>query len=128
MARELEGQFQTIKEEICKASVAAIEDEIPFTIETDTSNIAITTTLSQNGRLVAFFSQTLTQPERSHSAVDRESAAIMESVRKSFFFSISETVGASRLFVKAKMDCLMPVIWRRFLNFYSDASNVYVLS
>ena len=82
MAREPEGQFQTIKEEICKASVAAIEDETPFTIETDASNIAIATTLSQNGRPVALFSQTLTQPERSYSAVERESVAIIESVRK----------------------------------------------
>lgn len=37
IAEELKSQFQAIKDEICKASVAAIEDEIPFTIETDAS-------------------------------------------------------------------------------------------
>ena len=46
MARELEGKFKTIKKEICKSSVAAIEDESPFTIETDASNIAIAATRS----------------------------------------------------------------------------------
>ena len=47
-------------------------------------------------------------------------------------FSTSETVSTSRSFLifymKTKMNCLLPVIWRRFNFFYSDALNVYVLS
>lgn len=82
IATELENRFQAIKEEICDASVAAIEDDVPFTIETDASDAALAASLSQNGRPVAFFSRTLSQPERSHSAVEREAAAIVESVRK----------------------------------------------
>ncbi|CAE1272686.1 unnamed protein product [Acanthosepion pharaonis] len=64
IAEELKSQFQAIKDEICKASVAAIEDEIPFTIETDASATALAACLSQNGRSVAYFSRALTQSEQ----------------------------------------------------------------
>ena len=44
------------------------------------------------------------------------------------FFSISETVGAISLFMKAKMDCLLPVIWRRFLDFFIVIPRMFTFS
>ena len=42
-----------------------------------------------------------------------------------FLFFISLTVGTSRV-IEAQMD--LPLLLRRFSDFYSDASNVFVLS
>ena len=62
--------------------VTIIEPGIPLVVETDASDLAIAATLNQNGRPVAFFSRTLTQPEKRHSAVEKEACAIVESLRK----------------------------------------------
>ena len=54
----------------------------PFTIETDVSDEAIATTLTQDERPVAFFSRTLNEAEKRHSIVEKEAYAIVESIRK----------------------------------------------
>lgn len=74
--------FQKLKDEICSASLCAIKDDLPFRIETDASGSALAATLSQEGRPVAFFSRTLNRSERSQSTIEREAAAVVESIRK----------------------------------------------
>lgn len=74
--------FEKIKTMIAKAAVHSIDESASFEVETDASDQAIGATLSQSGRPVAFFSRTLSQTERHHSAVEREAYAIVESLKK----------------------------------------------
>lgn len=80
--QEAISAFQYLKTEIAKSAVSAIEDNVPFVVETDASDGAIAATLSQNGRPVAFFSRTLSKSERNHSAVEKEAYAIVEALKK----------------------------------------------
>lgn len=79
---EAKACFDTLKEDICEASVAALDDRLPLEVETDASATTLAATLSQNGRPVAFFSRTLSKTERLHPAVEREACAIIEAIRK----------------------------------------------
>lgn len=51
-------------------------------METDASDDDIATTLTQDGRPVAFFSRVLSGPEQKHSSVEKEAYAIVEAIRK----------------------------------------------
>lgn len=73
--------FQNLKNEVAKATIAAIQDDVPFKVETDASEFAIAATLSQAGRPVAFFSRTLNKSEQQHSSIEKEAYAIVESLR-----------------------------------------------
>ncbi|XP_003368438.1 conserved hypothetical protein [Trichinella spiralis] len=49
--------FEALKKGIVNSVVTAIDDELPFTVETDASDHAIAATLSQLGKPVSFFSR-----------------------------------------------------------------------
>lgn len=74
--------FEALKAEICRASVAAFDEDLPLQVETDASATSLAATLSQIGRPVAFFSRTLTPSEKRQPAIEREATAIIEAVRK----------------------------------------------
>ena len=75
-----------------------IDKKAPFQVETDASEFALAGTLNQNGRLVAFFSRTLTKAELNDSAVEKEAAAIVESVRKrKHYLSGNKSLPSSRI-------------------------------
>ena len=78
---EAESAFNQLKQEIEEAVVAAVDETLPFVLETDASDSAIAATLNQADRPVAFFSRTLHGHELNAAAVEKEAQAIIESVR-----------------------------------------------
>ncbi len=73
--------FQNLKKMVEEALVGAIDESVPFEVETDASEVALAATLNQNGKPVAFFSRTLQGSELKHASVEKEAQAIIEAVR-----------------------------------------------
>ena len=74
--------FESLKQDIANASLQAIDENVPFVVECDASDVAISATLNQAGRPVAFMSRTLHGSERRYPAVEKEATAIVEAIRK----------------------------------------------
>ncbi|XP_047527311.1 uncharacterized protein LOC125064368 [Vanessa atalanta] len=74
--------FNSLKSDVCKSTLVVVDENATFMVETDASEFAIASTLSQNGRPVAFFSRTLTDSECKQSSIEKEASAIVESLRK----------------------------------------------
>ena len=56
---DAEDSFNILKNDIKTASLATVDPDEHFVVETDASDFALGATLNQNGRPVAFFSRTL---------------------------------------------------------------------
>ena len=67
---------------LLNACLQCINDDEPFTVECDASDLAIGATLNQSGRSVAFMSRTLTKSERRYPSLEKEATAIIEAVCK----------------------------------------------
>ena len=76
------ADFESLKDAIGAATLQAIDETIPFTVECDASDIAVSATLNQNGRPVAFMSRSLQGSELAYPPVEKEATAIIEAVRK----------------------------------------------
>lgn len=74
--------FENLKSDIEKSSVAGVDPDVPFVVETDASDGAIAAVLTQLGRPVAFFSRSLSGSELKHSSVEKEAQAIVEALEK----------------------------------------------
>ena len=74
--------FEDLKAELGKVTLQRIDENMPFTVETDASDFAIAAILNQGGRPVAFFSRSMKRNELSHPAVEKEACAVVEALRK----------------------------------------------
>ena len=62
-------------------TLMSIDEDQKFVVETDASNVAISATLNQNGKPVAFFSRTLNKPQKKYTIVEKEAMPIVEAIK-----------------------------------------------
>ena len=74
--------FNVLKDALAFASLGHIDENIPFGLETDASNVAISAVLTQNGCPVGFHSRSFQGSELGHSSVEKEACAIIDAIRK----------------------------------------------
>ena len=82
LADEALLSFQNLKSDLINVSLEVIDENSLFVVETDASDVAVSATLNQNGKPVAFYSRSLSKCEQAHSSVEKEATAIVEAVRK----------------------------------------------
>ncbi|KRY46189.1 Retrovirus-related Pol polyprotein from transposon 17.6 [Trichinella britovi] len=81
VSSDAKAAFEEIETDIENSAVRAVDENLPFELETDASDVAIAAVLNQLGRPVAFFSRTLQGPEKRYAAVKKESQATIEAIR-----------------------------------------------
>ncbi|KRX34354.1 Retrovirus-related Pol polyprotein from transposon 17.6, partial [Trichinella murrelli] len=81
VSSEAKAAFEQIKTDIENSAVRAVDENLPFELATDASDVAIAAVLNQLGRPVAFFSRTLQGPEKRYAAIEKEAQAIIEAIR-----------------------------------------------
>ena len=86
LSNEAVVAFETLKNDLCNASLGSIQDGVPFEVETDASDFALAAVLSQDSRPVVFMSRTLSACKKWYSAAEKEATAITEAVRKWLHF------------------------------------------
>ena len=72
--------FVSLKSEMHESALQSIDESLPFVVECDTSDVAISATLNQGGR--AFMSRTLQESEIYYPAYEKETAAVIEAMKK----------------------------------------------
>jgi len=74
--------FKDTEPDLTSAAFEEIDEQLPFALEKDASDNAISATLNQEGRPVARFSRTSNKCELHQSIVEKKACAIVEPIRK----------------------------------------------
>ena len=82
LSKEALFAFNALKNELGDVVLSPIDEDAPFVVECDASEVTISASLNQKGRPVAFMSKTLSKSEQGYPAVEKEALAIIEAVRK----------------------------------------------
>ena len=82
LSKEALQAFQRLKSELEHTALKSVDESKPFVVECDASDVAVSATLNQGGRPVAFMSRTLQGGERRYPAIEKEATAIIEAIRK----------------------------------------------
>ena len=82
LGKEALAAFSSLKKELESATLHSIDESLPFVVESDASEIALSATLNQGGRPVAFMSRTLQSSELHYPAVEKEAMAITGAIHK----------------------------------------------
>ena len=77
-----EEAFKKLKDLLSKATLSSIDENCPFVVESDASDVAVSATLNQRGRPVAFMSRMLSGSEKHYHPVEKEATAVIEAIRK----------------------------------------------
>ena len=76
-------EFETLKQKVVESPILVLPDfNKVFQVECDASGNAIGFLLSQEGKLVAFFSEKLNDAKRKYSMYDQEFYAIVQALKK----------------------------------------------
>ena len=86
LSAEAAAAFEGLKQHIAKSIIVCPTTTDRLVLESDASDFALSATLSQGGKPVAFFSRSLKPHERKHPSVEKEACAIVESCRKWFHY------------------------------------------
>ena len=82
LSQEAIKAFESVKQCIASSSVVCPNKTDPLVLESDASGYALSASLNQGGKPVAFFSRTLKPHEKHHSSVEKEACAVVEACRK----------------------------------------------
>ena len=83
MDKQANDAFQYLKNRVSQYPILVLPDfNKVFTIETNASNVAIGAVPSQEGKPVAFFSETLNEAKRKYSTYDLELYAMVQALKK----------------------------------------------
>ena len=82
LSEEALAAFSAMKNCIAESWVTTPNDNDLLVVETDASGYALSASLNQSGKPVAFFSRSLKEHERRHSSIEKEACAIVEACRK----------------------------------------------
>ena len=73
---------ELLKRELRGSSLQSIDKSLPFVSECDTTDVAISATLNQDGRPVPFMSRTLQGSEKHYPTFEKEATVVVEAVKK----------------------------------------------
>jgi len=74
--------FESLKKQLEAVTLRAIDEPLPFVVECDASEVALSATLNQTGRPIVFMSRNFQGSERHYAPVEKEATAIIEAISK----------------------------------------------